>query len=93
MSYMDPACALISSMLPVMREKVALVLEEAVKNLIFMSSLLSQLMTFDENIRSRFNYDGGDPENGWGTVFRGPRRRTSRNGFKQRRTSHWSASR
>jgi hypothetical protein len=23
-------------------------------------------MTFDENIRSTFNYDGGDSENGWG---------------------------
>ena len=66
MVYMDPVCAFITSMLPVMREKVASTMVEAVKNPVFLSSLISQLMTFDENIRSAFNYDGGDTENGWG---------------------------
>ncbi len=26
---------------------------------------MGQLMKFDEDIRTRFNYDGGDPEKGW----------------------------
>lgn len=63
--YMDPACALVTSMLPVMREKVQSVMVGATKNPAFLSSLISQLMTFDEEIRLRFNYDGGDAENGW----------------------------
>ncbi|KAK3941362.1 RINT1-like protein [Diplogelasinospora grovesii] len=65
MVYMDPVCAFISSMLPVMREKIASVMSEALKSPAFLSSLMTQLMTFDENIRSGFSYDGGDPEDGW----------------------------
>lgn len=66
MIYMDPTCALITSLLPVMREKIDSVLEEAIHDPAFLSSLMSQLMTFDENLRTRFNYDGGDAERGWG---------------------------
>ncbi|KAK3954103.1 TIP-1 family-domain-containing protein [Pseudoneurospora amorphoporcata] len=65
MVYMDPGCAFIASMLPVMREKVNVTMAEAVKDPAFLSSLLGQLMTFDDNIRSGYSYDGGDPENGW----------------------------
>ncbi|PTB69208.1 hypothetical protein BBK36DRAFT_1112557 [Trichoderma citrinoviride] len=63
--YADPACALITAVLPVVREKVDAVLLETSANPGFLSSFISQLMTLDETIRSRFNYDGGDPENGW----------------------------
>lgn len=66
MVYMDPVCAFISSMLPVMREKVNSAMVEAVKSPTFLSSLIAQLLSFDEALRSRFNYDGGDVENGWG---------------------------
>ncbi|MDA4133422.1 MAG: hypothetical protein OK454_09920, partial [Thaumarchaeota archaeon] len=66
MVYMDPTCALITALLPAMREKVnTSVAEEGLKNPSFLSSLLAQLMTFDEEIRSGFGYDGGDPEEGW----------------------------
>ncbi|EAA30678.1 hypothetical protein GE21DRAFT_10443 [Neurospora crassa] len=65
MVYMDPGCAFIASMLPVMREKVNVTMAEAVKDPAFLSSLLGQLMTFDDNIRSGYSYDGGDAENGW----------------------------
>lgn len=65
MVYMDPTCALITALLPVMREKINTSVAEGLKNPAFLSSLLAQLMTFDEEIRSRFNYDGGDPEEGW----------------------------
>jgi hypothetical protein len=63
--YMDPVCAFIASLLPVMREKVAAVLAETDGDAVFLSSFLAQLMTFDERIRSGFTYDGGDSENGW----------------------------
>lgn len=63
--YVDPVCAFITSMLPVLREKVYDVARKASKSPAFLSSFISQVMTFDDNIRSRFNYDGGDPENGW----------------------------
>lgn len=65
MVYMDPACALITSMLPVMREKIASTIEETAGDTAFLSSLLAQLMTFDEKIRSSFSFDGGDAEEGW----------------------------
>ncbi|KAL6870556.1 TIP-1 family domain-containing protein [Trichoderma novae-zelandiae] len=63
--YADPACALITAMLPVVREKVDAVLSETSANPGFLSNFISQVMTLDETIRSRFSYDGGDPENGW----------------------------
>ncbi|GAB1317546.1 TIP-1 family-domain-containing protein [Madurella fahalii] len=66
MVYMDPVCAFITSMLPAMREKVATTIAETDGNPVFLSSLLAQLMTFDERIRSGFTYDGGDAEDGWG---------------------------
>ncbi|KAK4124472.1 hypothetical protein N657DRAFT_617703 [Parathielavia appendiculata] len=66
MVYMDPVCAFITSMLPVMREKIAVTLAETSGDAVFLSSLLSQLMTFDERLRSAFAYDDGDAEEGWG---------------------------
>ncbi|KAL7951528.1 TIP-1 family domain-containing protein [Trichoderma barbatum] len=63
--YADPACALVTAMLPVIREKVDAVLSETGSTPGFLSNFISQVMNLDENIRSRFNYDGGDPENGW----------------------------
>jgi hypothetical protein len=53
-------------MLPVMREKIAATIAETAGDTVFLSSLLSQLMTFDERLRSGFTYDGGDTEDGWG---------------------------
>ncbi|KAH8880360.1 hypothetical protein GQ53DRAFT_891306 [Thozetella sp. PMI_491] len=66
MVYMDPVCAFIASLLPLLREKVASVLAEAANNPIFLSSLMAQLLTFDDNIRTQFSYDGGDSEGTWG---------------------------
>ncbi len=63
--YVDPACALIAALLPVMREKIAAVVEHGLRNPQFLSSLMIQLMNLDDDLRSRFNYDGGDPERGW----------------------------
>ncbi|KAK4098701.1 hypothetical protein N658DRAFT_499155 [Parathielavia hyrcaniae] len=66
MVYMDPVCAFIASMLPVMREKIAMTLAETAGDTVFLSSLLSQLMTFDERLRAGFAYDDGDADEGWG---------------------------
>ncbi|KAI1080950.1 RINT-1 family protein [Whalleya microplaca] len=63
--YVDPACALLTALLPVMREKIDDVVQYGLKNPQFLSSLMVQLMNLDDEIRSRFNYDGGDPERGW----------------------------
>lgn len=63
--YVDPVCAFITAMLPVLREKVHDVAQKTSKSPALLSGFIAQLMTFDENIRSRFYYDGGDSENGW----------------------------
>jgi hypothetical protein len=64
--YMDPVCAFITSMLPVMREKIAVTISETSGDTVFLSSLISQLMTFDERLSSGFAYDGGNSEEDWG---------------------------
>src|SRR5699024_10679707 len=43
--YLDPVCALVTAMLPVMREKVRSVVDEAIKSPAFFSTFMSQLMT------------------------------------------------
>lgn len=63
--YIDPACALITALLPVLRQKVDSMVEYGLKNPQFLSGLMDQLMTLDDTIRTRFDYDGGDSENGW----------------------------
>ncbi|KAI8943942.1 RINT-1 family protein [Xylaria longipes] len=63
--YIDPACALITAMLPVVIEKIDLVIQEGLKNPQFLSSLMIQIMNLDDELRSRFNYDGGNQEQGW----------------------------
>lgn len=63
--YVDPVCALITSLLPVMREKIHDVAQGALKDAAFLSGFISKLLTFDDNIRTRFNYVGGDPDKGW----------------------------
>ncbi|KAI0127835.1 TIP-1 family-domain-containing protein [Xylariales sp. AK1849] len=64
-AYVDPACALVTSLLPVMRQKVDSVVQYGLKNPQYFSSLMGQLMKFDDTVRIRFDYDGGDVENGW----------------------------
>ncbi|KAH9904449.1 RINT-1 family protein [Xylariomycetidae sp. FL2044] len=63
--YIDPACALITALLPIMREKIGTAVQHGLKNPQFLSSFMVQLMDLDDQLRSRFGYDGGDPERGW----------------------------
>lgn len=69
--YADPVCVLLSSMLPVMREKVHAVAAVAVQSPSFLSASISRLLTFDDQVRSKFKYDGGDAENGWDGLVAG----------------------
>ncbi|KAK0721484.1 TIP-1 family-domain-containing protein [Apiosordaria backusii] len=66
MVYMDPVCAFITAMLPVVREKVSDTLAATEGDAAFLSSLMGQLMNFDEALRAGFAYDGGNVEEGWG---------------------------
>ncbi|KAI0433177.1 RINT-1 family protein [Xylaria sp. FL1042] len=63
--YVDPASALVTALLPVMREKIESVLEDGLEKPQFLSSLMIQIMNLDDDLRSRFNYDGGNLEEGW----------------------------
>lgn len=63
--YIDPVCAFVTSMLPVLKEKVQAVVADTAKNPAFLSSFIGQLMTFDETVRTKFSYDGGNVEQGW----------------------------
>ncbi|KAI6779980.1 uncharacterized protein J7T54_000280 [Emericellopsis cladophorae] len=63
--YVDPVCAFITSLLPVIREKVYDIANKAISNASFFSNFISQVSSFDENLRTRFNYDGGDDVRGW----------------------------
>jgi hypothetical protein len=61
----DPVAAFITALLPVMKEKVEAVALEVSSKPSLLSRFIPELMTFDEKLRSQFNYDGGNPEVGW----------------------------
>lgn len=48
-----------------MKAKVDNQLEAVANNPQLLSRFMLQLMTFDETVRRRFNYDGGNPDLGW----------------------------
>jgi hypothetical protein len=56
-AYADPACALVASMLPVMREKVATLAAAGRKNPAYLSGLISDLLGFDATLAQQFGYD------------------------------------
>ncbi|PFH61966.1 hypothetical protein XA68_15628 [Ophiocordyceps unilateralis] len=64
-AYLDPVCAFITSMLPVMQEKVDDVVWATIEDTSYLSGFVPQLLAFDDEIRTRFNYDGGDADSGW----------------------------
>lgn len=63
--YIDPACALVAALLPAMREKINSCVRHGLRNPQFFSSLIVQVMNLDDELRSRFDYDGGDSVRGW----------------------------
>jgi len=63
--YVDPVAALITALLPVLKEKVDALVAQISDEPQYLSRFMVQLLNFDEAIRARFNYDGGNPEYGW----------------------------
>jgi hypothetical protein len=63
--YVDSVAAFITALLPVLKEKVDSIVLEISKEPQYLSKFISELMVFDEAVRSRFGYDGGNSEYGW----------------------------
>ncbi|KAL2072197.1 hypothetical protein VTL71DRAFT_11540 [Oculimacula yallundae] len=63
--YVDPVAAFVTALLPVMKAKVDIQVEAVANNPQLLSRFMVQLMTFDETVRRRFNYDAGNPDLGW----------------------------
>jgi len=63
--YIDPVAAFITALLPVVREKVNSLLTSISHEPSTMSNFMLSLMKFDDDIREKFNYDGGESKTGW----------------------------
>jgi hypothetical protein len=63
--YVDPVSAFITALLPVVREKIGDLMLQIAREPSVMSNFMAALITFDDEVREKFNYDGGDKKNGW----------------------------
>jgi len=63
--YVDSVAVFITALLPVMKEKVDSLIFEISNEPHHLSKFIHQLMLFDDAVRSRFGYDGGNLECGW----------------------------
>ncbi|ATZ47313.1 hypothetical protein BCIN_02g06050 [Botrytis cinerea B05.10] len=63
--YIDPVSAFITALLPLVKEKTDLVLNEVQHNSAHLSKFIGQLMVWDDAIRIKYKYDGGNAEVGW----------------------------
>jgi hypothetical protein len=63
--YVDPVSALITTLLPVLREKIDSVMEPISHDPRLLSRFMGQMLTFDASVRTVFNYDGGNIDYGW----------------------------
>ena len=63
--YVDPVSGFITSLLPVVRQKVDSVLSGIGNDPRLLSKFIKELLTFDETIRDTFDYNGGNLELGW----------------------------
>ncbi|KAF7943217.1 hypothetical protein EAE96_011152 [Botrytis aclada] len=63
--YIDPVSAFITALLPLVKEKTDLVLNEIQHNSAHLSKFIGQLMVWDDAIRTKYKYDGGNSEVGW----------------------------
>lgn len=62
---MDPVSAWITALLPVVKQKVDNEMALIASQPKYLSRFMQQLMKFDEDVRSKFHYDGGNIEHGW----------------------------
>ena len=68
--YVDPVSAFVTALLPLVKEKTDLVLKEIEHEPsdLFSSHLsrfIGQLMIWDDSVRKKYKYDGGNTEVGW----------------------------
>ena len=63
--YLDPISAFITALLPVIKQKVDDQVTAIAQRPEFLSRFMFQLMTFDEDVRTKFQYDAGNMEYGW----------------------------
>ncbi|KAF7928836.1 uncharacterized protein EAE97_009678 [Botrytis byssoidea] len=63
--YIDPVSAFVTALLPLLKEKTYLVLNEIQHNPAHLSKFIGQLMVWDDAIRIKYKYDGGNSEVGW----------------------------
>ena len=63
--YVDPVSAFITALLPVMMEKINMLMQSINRQPSAMSNFMLSLMKFDEGLREIFGYDGGDSRLGW----------------------------
>lgn len=55
----------VTALLPVVKEKVDSVLTQIATEPELLSQFISELLTFDQAVRDKFNYDGGNSDVGW----------------------------
>lgn len=63
--YVDPVSAFITALLPLVKEKTYLVLQDIKLDSAHLSKFIGQLMIWDDSVRSRYKYDGGNTKIGW----------------------------
>ncbi|KAE8445591.1 hypothetical protein EG329_013224 [Mollisiaceae sp. DMI_Dod_QoI] len=63
--YIDPVAAFITALLPILKEKIDILVEAVSNEPQYLSQMIAQLLTFDDAVRVKFNYDAGNIENGW----------------------------
>lgn len=63
--YVDAISAFITALLPSVKDKLDSVMEILYRDPRLISKLISQLLDFDDALRSTFAYDGGNLDHGW----------------------------
>lgn len=63
--YIDSTSALITSLLPMLRRKILILLPRLTNQPQLLSHLMHELMDFDVNMREEWDYDGGNAVEGW----------------------------
>ena len=64
-AFVDPASAFFASLLPVLRDKVDSVAAQHARRPGLLSALVVRLVRFDDAVRVRIGYDGGEADEGW----------------------------
>ena len=63
--YVDPVAGFINALLPVVKEKLDSVLSQIGQEPNLLSQIVKEIFSFDQTVRDKFNYDGGNGEQGW----------------------------